>query len=46
VALGRFRKGKEGLGGTNNVSTQCLLRMSQFLLRTSLCLLGVAKRGL
>jgi hypothetical protein len=32
------------LGGTKNV-TQCLLRMSQFLLRTSLCLLGGARRG-
>jgi hypothetical protein len=31
------------LGGAKNV-TQCLQKMSQFLLRTSLCLLGGATR--
>jgi hypothetical protein len=38
------RWGKVALGGAKNVS-QRLLRMSQFLLRTSLCLLGGARRG-
>jgi hypothetical protein len=42
VALGRVRVG--GLGGVYTV-TQSLLRVSQFLLRTSQCMLGGARWG-